>query len=415
MKVLQINKYFYPKGGSETVFFNTVDLLMEHGNDVHCIALNDPTNYPSKDSRYFVDYPELVNLCFFGKLKHSLSFFYNREARKKIEQLILEQKPDVAHIHLLFNGLSVSILPVLKKYHIPIVMTAHDYRFICPAYLFLNGKDQICERCHNGNFLQCIKHNCSRKGRLVSAMLCLDMYFRNLFYPISKYVSKFIFVSDFELEKHTSFNPIYKERGVRLYNLVKQNKPIDAENKQVGERYYLYYGRLSREKGILTLLDAVKKLHVKLKIVGKGDVLDDCLTALPQNIELLGFKSGKELEELIKNAYFVIVPSEWYETFGLTAVEPQVWGIPVIGARIGAIPELIQDGENGYLFDSGNITELRQVIEKANACSLDKYKEMSVKARNFATQFTDSEAYCQTLIDIYEKAKIRYSRDTRYS
>jgi glycosyltransferase involved in cell wall biosynthesis len=358
------------------------------------LSVKDPKNLPSDDSQYFIDYPEMAEAGFLGKLKSSIAFFYNRDAKKKIEQLILAEKPDVAHIHLLFNGLSVSILPVLKKYHIPVVMTVHDYRLLCPAYLFLDGDGHICEKCRGENYLNCIQKKCSRKGRVVDAMLSMEMYFRNLFFPMLKQVDRFIFISNFASGKHIAFNPEYKKQGVRLYNYV----PEKTSQKTQDDPYFLYYGRLSAEKGILTLLEAVKGLDIKLKIAGTGSLSFEA----PENVELLGFKSGAELWNLIGNARFVIVPSEWYEPFGLTVVEPQMLGVPVIGANIGAIPELITDGETGYLFQSGSVSDLAKTIEKANHCLAGQYQKMSLNARKNAAQFSNPEEYYTALMNIYK-------------
>jgi glycosyltransferase involved in cell wall biosynthesis len=403
MKILQINKYHYIKGGSEMVFFNTINLLKEHGHEPIVFCVKDERNIVSEYDQYFVDYPEMSAVGFRQKLKNSFSFFYNRDARKKLEKLIISEKPDIAHIHLLFNGISVSILPVLKKYHIPIVMTMHDYRLICPSYLLLDSDGKICEKCRNGNYFNCIRRNCYKKNRLNSAMLCLDMYFRNIFYPVMKYVDKFIFVSDFIFEKHISFNCKYKMKGIRLYNFINPESTVATNNSSFTEKYFLYYGRLSREKGIHTLIESVKALNIKLKIVGKGDLLNDSNDDIPANVVLLGFKTGSELQSLIRDAYFVIVPSEYYEIFGLTVIEPQLWGTPVIGANIGAIPELITDGENGFLFEAGNVENLRSVIEKANNCSKTEYKELSQQARKRAKQFSDTSQAYNDLMRIYDE------------
>ena len=120
MKVLQIDKYYYLKGGAETVFFNTMDLLEEHGHKVIPFCLKNKKNKPSQYADNFVDFPELSESSFLTRLMRVPSFFYNTESAKKIEILIKREKPDIAHIHLLFNGISVSILPVLKKYNVPI-------------------------------------------------------------------------------------------------------------------------------------------------------------------------------------------------------------------------------------------------------------------------------------------------------
>jgi Glycosyltransferase len=407
MKILQINKYHYIKGGSETVFFNTINLLEKHGNEVIRFCLKDDKNKPSKDERYFVDYPEMSNVGFFQKLKNSFSFFYNRNAKRKIEQLIKEQKPDIAHIHLLFNGISVSILPVLKKYNIPIVMSVHDYRLICPAYLFLDGNNQLCERCHQGSYLNCIINKCHNKNRFTSAMLTMDMYFRNLFFPIAKYIDQFIFVSNFTYSKHVSYNSVYAQKGIVLPNFIDCNNILPEQNKTPKkERYYLYYGRLSREKGLLTLIKAAEKLKIQLRVVGTGNLFEKGKEIDVPNIQFLGFKSGIELYELIQNAYFVIVPSECYETFGLTVVEPQVFGTPIIASKIGAIPELIEDDKTGFLFEPGDVDDLSQTIEKANLLTEEEYIRMSNASKKKSQFYSDASLYFDNLMRIYEKAII---------
>ena len=147
MKILQLNKYFYQKGGAETVFFNTISTLENRGHQVIPFALKNTKNKFSEFESYFVEYPELSESNIWTKIINTPAFIYNRQAAKQLERLILAEKPDIAHIHLLFNSLSVSILPVLKKYKIPTVMTVHDYRLICPAYTLTNGKGEICELC----------------------------------------------------------------------------------------------------------------------------------------------------------------------------------------------------------------------------------------------------------------------------
>ena len=403
MKILQINKYHYVKGGSETVFFNTIKLLEENGHEVHRFCLKDEQNLPCRDEPYFVDYPEMSSAGFFQQIKNSFSFFYNRKSKRKIEQLIKDIKPDIVHIHLLFNGISVSILPVLKKYNIPVVMSVHDYRLICPAYLFLDGNGQLCERCYKGTYLNCIKHKCHNNSRFSSAMLALDMYFRNIFIPVSKYVSQFIFVSQFTYSKHLSYTKVFLERGYVLPNFV-DNIPIKSNKSYPEEKYYLFYGRLSREKGLLTLIHVCRKLNIKLKIVGKGPLFEYKDKIEAAHVEWLGFKSGAELYELVRNAYFVVVPSECYETFGLTVIESLFLGTPVIGANIGAISELITDNENGFLFEPGSIDHLSQTIAKANSLSPAVYLSMSESALKKSLLYSDTCFYYNNLIKIYEQA-----------
>jgi len=404
MKILQINKYHYFKGGAETIFFNTIKLLEENGHEVFRFCLKSNKNLPYKDDSYFVDYPEMSEVGFFKKIKHFFSFFYNRDSKRKIEQLILDKKPDVAHIHLLFNGISVSILPVLKKHNIPVIMTAHDHRLICPAYAFLDGNNKPCDRCINGNYLNCAIHKCHNRSFFSSLMLAFDMYFRNWFFPVPKYLNRLITVSKFSYQKHITYNDKYKKPGCVLYNPV--DKSFFTERiipDFTKEKYYFYYGRISREKGIATLIEVAKTLNIKLKIAGTGPLLDQFKMNAFENIEFLGFKSGKELRDLIMNAYFVIVPSECRETFGLTVAEPQAMGVPVIGSRMGAIPELIEDGKNGFLFETQNLNDLICTIKKADEIDSKQYLEMVSSSQKNGLKYTP-ELYYENLMTIYSNA-----------
>ena len=197
MKILQLNKYFYQKGGAETVFFNTISTLENRGHQVIPFALKNTKNKFSEFESYFVEYPELSESNIWTKIINTPAFIYNRQAAKQLERLILAEKPDIAHIHLLFNSLSVSILPVLKKYKIPTVMTVHDYRLICPAYTLTNGKGEICELCKDRHFIHCTLNKCSNGNLTNSMLLSLENSFRSCFYEPLNYIDKFIFVSKF--------------------------------------------------------------------------------------------------------------------------------------------------------------------------------------------------------------------------
>ena len=254
MKILQIDKYYYIKGGAETVFFNTINLLEEKGHTAIPFCLKSTKNRQSTYEKYFVDYPELSESSTLTKIKKMPAFFYNKESARKLEELILQEKPDIAHIHLLFNGISVSILPILRKHKIPIVMTAHDHRLICPAYAFTNGKQEICEICkENKQYWRCITNKCSKGNLTNSILLSLDTYFRECFYPPIKLIDRFIFVSKFSQNKHFEANHLFAEKSAHLYNFT----PIVQDNNVTKENYFLYFGRISEEKGISTLIKAM--------------------------------------------------------------------------------------------------------------------------------------------------------------
>lgn len=398
MNILQIDKYFYLKGGAETVFFNTIDLLKENGHHVVPFCLKSKKNRESEYSKYFVDFPELSESSTFTKIKNISNFFYNTDSVKKLETLIQNEKPDIVHIHLLFNGISVSILPLLKKHNIPIVMTVHDYRLICPAYTFRNGKEEICESClKNKRYIQCFTNKCSKGNLTNSLLLSLDSYFRDTFYNPLDYIDKFIFVSKFSQSKHIEANIKYKEKSVHLYNFTSDRRTNIEEKKN----YLLYIGRISEEKGIQTLIKAQQLVpNVDIKIVGTGPLLNDLKKNYP-NVSFLGFKEGKVLEQLIKEAKFTIVPSEWYENNPLSVIESMMSGTPVIGSNIAGIPELIKDKHDGFLFQTRNFNNLAEVIKEAISLSKEDYKKMSDSAYKFAIENFSKEAHYKRLKEIY--------------
>ncbi|PXV61967.1 glycosyltransferase involved in cell wall biosynthesis [Dysgonomonas alginatilytica] len=391
MKILQINKYPSLKGGTETVLFDTIRLLKAEGHDV--ILLSTDEGEVVYNPTYTISYPDR-SASLVEKIYNLPSFFYNRSAVKILESIIEKEKPDIAHIHLYHNSFSNSILPVLKKYNIPIVMTLHEYRQICPSYLLLDKNQQICERCIDGNYLNCMFTRCAKGSFLESTLLTMEMYYRRLFYKTEKYVDRFICVSNFVYQKHQAFNRAMADKSTVIYNPVKLN--LSNGIKKGG--YLLYFGRLSPEKGLPTLLSAMKQLpDLKLKIAGAGDWL---FSEIPSNVELLGFKGKEELDSIIYNAWYTIVPSLSYETFALSCAESMAQGTPVIASDMGAIPEIVQHEENGFLFEARNVENLKETISKAIMLSDEKYAEMVKIGYQSLIKFSEDK-YLEQLLSVY--------------
>lgn len=401
MKILQINKYFYQKGGAETVFFNTMNLLKENGHAVIPFALKLKKNLSSDYERFFVEYPELSESGVLTKIKKIPSFLYNQKAAKQLERLILEEKPDVAHIHLMFNSMSVSILPVLKKYNIPVVMTAHDYRLVCPAYAITDGKGNVCERCFDGrSYWHCITNKCSHGNLLNSILLSADSYLRKYVYDPIDYISKFIFVSNFSRAKHIQGDVRLGKTSTQLYNFT----PIEKSKEQLEkEDYILFVGRISEEKGLRTLLKAVDESpEVNLKMIGVGPLLDELKKHESPRIEFLGFRQGDELRDYIQKARYLVLSSECYENNPMVIIEAMTLGTPVIGSCIGGIPELIEDGKTGFLFETKNVEDLKQTIRKARNVVGKEYQDMCDLAEKVAKNKFSKEVHYAKLMGIYE-------------
>jgi glycosyltransferase involved in cell wall biosynthesis len=401
MKILLINNSHYIRGGADSVYFNTAKLLQNNGHKVFFFSMSHPNNYPYDYSDYFVNNVDYRNLSLIGKVKAIPSFVFNRDAYKQLLYILEIIKPDIAHIHLYMGGLTSSILKALTKKNIPIVHTVHDYRLICPTYLFLDGENKVCERCKNGMFLQCIVNRCSENSLPQSSILTIDAYFRKYIMKSTNYIDRFIFVSQFSMNKHIEFDSSFQYASDQLYNFM-LNFDLAIPSKSRGQ-YFLYFGRLSREKGVMTLIEAAKSSDFKLKIVGTGPLFSNLKENSTKNIEFLGYKQGEELYEIIRNASFVIIPSEWYENNPMTIIESYSFGKPVIGADIGGIPEIIIENETGYLFNSGNHIELSQVINKATRLSSEQYRLMSNNARNFAEEFFNPIKHYKKLSNIYRE------------
>ena len=392
MKVLLINNFFYRKGGSEVVFFNTANLLKAHGHKVVYFSFKRKNNLPCEQSQYF---PNLGN-----KLTQIKNYFWNSDAAHQLEKLIVVEKPDIAHLHLFWGLMSPSIFGVLKKHHVPIVHTVHDYRMVCPAYTFKNNIGEICEKCTRGHFINCLKYKCCKGSFMQSILMTLEMYVRNARYHPVDNINGFIFVSKFARKKHIQHDERFKNAtSIVLYNYT---TPIVnyTDNKL---DYILYYGRLSREKGVATLLEAIKKYpKIKLKIIGTGPIEEQLKSCYHYpNIEYLGFKSGKELFDIVALAKFVCVPSEWYENNPMTIIEAYSLGTPVIGAKIGGIPEIVVDSKTGYLFESGNVKSLEESLIKALNQTGNDYKTMSKASYNFYLDNFSENQYYKKLISFY--------------
>ncbi len=403
MRILQINNTHYIKGGADRVYFNTINLLKSKGHNIICFSSKDDSNEHSPYANYFISIKNARKLSFIKKIISSLRYLYNKRAFRNLEFLIKETKPDIAHIHLFYGGLTTSILKVLKKYKIPIVITVHDYRLLCPANAYLNSSNQICEKCNNGFYMQCAINRCLEHNFFYSLILSIEAYIRKYFIKPLHYIDHFIFVSKFSMGKHLAVDKNYGLKSSHIYNF----SPSITEN--IGnyskDNYLLYFGRLSNEKGIFTLLEAVKTTSYSLIIVGTGPLSKDVELFCKnyKNLSYLGYRKGTELESIIKGASYVIVPSEWYENNPMTVIEAFSFGIPVIGANIGGIPEIVQDGFTGFLFKSRDINDLTATLVKAKNISHNDYFLMSKNAHNFALSNFSSNYHYKKLMDIYLK------------
>lgn len=401
MKILLINNFHYRKGGSEAVYFNTAELLREAGHEVVFFSCLDERNIPCDQSVYFVPNKSSVS-----RLKALVNYFYNTEAKRRLERLIEDEHPDLAHVHLFWGWISPSIFGVLKKHGIPLVHTAHDYRMVCPAYTF-NSNGAVCEECEGRHFYKCAAKRCS-KGRLAeSIIMSIEMYARNLLHDPAKNLSGVIYVSDFSRNKHLQYAPrLAQIPSCVMYNYT--NDPHRSLSKRFAREYYLFFGRLSYEKGVDKLIDVFLDLpDLALKIAGTGPLEKELKHVVAsrkaRNIEFLGHKTGSELQSIVSDAAFVIVPSQWYENNPMTIIEAYSLQTPVIGADLGGIPEIIVHEKTGYIFDPRDSASLLQSVMRSSALPDTDYRRMTLECHRFYYNHFSKETHKIQLERFYNR------------
>jgi len=402
MKVLLINKFFFPKGGSETAFFNTARILKENGHKVIFFSMKHPHNISSPYAKYFTEYIDYTNrLSFPEKIKGAVKLIYSYEAKRKIKRIIEDESPDIVHLHNIHSQISPSILRVLKKEKIPSVMTLHDYKMVCPVYtLVLRG--EICEQCADRKFHNCFFNKCTKNSYFKSLLNTFEMNIHHNVMHIYDLVDEYISPSQFLKRK-------LKEMGF-LRNISYLPNPVFPQEFKCSytwdSKTFVYGGRLSHEKGLNTLLEAVKGLDVNCQIHGEGPLENEVKRRKESenmyNVTFKGYSRKEKLMEHIKRAMFVVVPSEWYENNPYIIMEAFASGKPVIGSRIGGIPELVIENETGLTFQPGNPHELRNAILYL-LNNPNKIIEMGKKARRFVEKKYNPKKYYNELINIYKK------------
>lgn len=387
MKVLMINKFLYPNGGSETYIFKIGEWLEKNGHEVQYFGMEHAGRCVGNRVNAYTSDMDFHGGSVFSKLTYPIKTIYSSEARKQIRKVLDDFKPDVCHINNFNYQLTPSIILEIKKWNknCRIVFTAHDYQLICPNHMCNNpNTHENCEKCLGGHFINCTKGKCIHGSTAKSVIGTIEAVLWNS-NGVYKNFDKIICCSKF-LKKKMDTNPVFAERTTALHNFVEKVENKDSEKKD----YVLYFGRFSEEKGIGTLIQAAKELpDINFIFAGTGP-LESEINGVA-NIKNVGFQKGEELEKLIREAKFSVYPSEWYENCPFSVMESQMYGTPVLGANIGGIPELISVGKTGELFESGNKEELKNKIREMSS------KQYKVEEINFDTV----DEYCQILMKIY--------------
>ncbi len=406
MKILEINKFYFIKGGAEKHFFNLIDLLKDNNHQVAVFSMKHPKNEKSKWEKYFlstVGYDG--SYSFWQKLKGVGRMFYSWEAKKKINKILDDFQPDIVHIHNIYHQLSPSILFEIKKRNIPIVMTVHDYKLVNPNYN-LYHQQKFYNRCLNYKYYQCVLDKCVKNSYLKSFLAMLEMYWHHWLGTYEKNIDQYIVPSKFAKNILTK-RGIPKNKIIVLPHFIQEkfdnNKNREVINKVNKEKYCLYVGRVISNKGIEDLVNLFEKV-VGLKLYLAGAIDNDFHKISNNNVRYLGHLEQVDLIQYIQDAQFIISPSQLPETFGLVALEANANGKLFVGYNTGAYSEIIESKKNGVLVN--NRQDLLQTINKLAKTKINKIEDAVL--RKEIQQKYNAKNYQKQLTKIFKYAIIKH-------
>ena len=399
MKILIVNKFLYPNGGSETYIFKLGEQFQNMGHEVQYFGMEHEKRIVGNRVESYTS-----NMDFhtgkLQKLLYPFKILYSREARRKIRAVLEDFKPDVVHLNNFNFQLTPSILYEIKKTakkqgrNIPIVYTAHDSQLVCPDHLlYIPHRGEVCERCLGGKFVHCSKNKCIHGSTVKSILGSVEGYLYKIL-KTYRLLDVIICPSEF-LKNKLSTSPVLAQKTITLHNFSDASTVEQSEK----EDYVIYFGRYSREKGIATLLKVCKELpDIPFVFAGNGPLEDEVNATA--NVKNIGFQTGDTLREAIAKARFSVFTSECYENCTFSVMESQTYGTPLVAANIGGVPELVKVGETADLFESGNAEELKR---KMAALWEDRERLDSYTKNCQSVKFDTLEEYCHKVLEFYSR------------
>jgi len=407
MKILFVNKFYYMAGGQEFYLRELQEILTANGHEIIPFAMEHPRNWETPYSKYFVrridisstDAPGLID-----KVRMPFRLIYSREARQKLDALIRATRPDIAHIYSVNYQLTPSVMYALKEHGIPVVNTVNEYKLVCPNQrLFVQHTGENCELCLGSNYRRAVSKRCIKDSLGASIVGAVESRIYDSLGTFRDNVDAFIVATDYMRE-------VLEGVRIRPEKVVKILHPLrltDYKPDYTDDGYVLYFGRLSGEKGLKTLIRAFRGLDVPLKLMGEGPDTEELKAMVRDwgmdNVEFLGFRQGAELRRVIARSRLVVCPSEWYENSPYVVYESLATGKPVIGSSIkGGIPELVKDGKDGFLFRPMDPDDLREKVRRLY------YDEgmvgmMGRYARKYAEDNFGEDASYRNFMALYER------------
>lgn len=383
MKILLAHSYYQQPGGEEKVFASEGRLLEDHGHTVYRLEAHNK---------------DIDSLSFSGRVS---TLIWNREMYRRVYQLVKVHGIEVAHFHNTFPMISPSVYYAARKAGAAVVQRLPNYRLLCPAATMLrNGS--LCEECLGRIPWKGVMYACYRSSRVASAGTATMLAVHRLAGTWNQQVDRYVMMNEFARRK-------FIQGGLPAEKLaIKPNFILNDPGIGSGDGgYAIYVGRLSREKGLSTLFSAWRLLEGRYRLLLVGDGPEEGLVreSAGQNtsIQWLGRRPNEEVIELVKRAAFLVMPSIIYEPFGMVAAEAFAVGTPVIASNLGGIPELVEDGKSGLLFNPGDPVDLAEKMCWAFEHPAELAQMRRQARQEYETRYTAEQNY-QTLMSIYQQA-----------
>ncbi len=398
MKILMVNKFLYPRGGSESYMLKLGQELSRLGHEIQYFGMYDEKNTVGNSAGMYTS-----NMDFHAsraeRFLYPFKIIYSKESEKKIGKVLDDFKPDIVHMNNINFQLTPSIIYAVKKRNIPLVQTVHDYQMICPNHLLYSFTEtKSCDRCINGSKWNCLKHKCIHDSAVKSLLGVIEAKFYSILKTYQK-VDLYVCPSRFLENKLMAASDLYQGKTFTIHNFIEKKAP--AQKKDGEEPYILYLGRLSKEKGVELLAETARLLpNRRFAVAGNGPD-DRCLQGIP-NVDLLGFVSGDALTELMTNAAVLLLPSVCYENCPLSILEAHSMGVPVVTMNSGGMAELVEDGKTGVLVKAPTA---EAVAEAIGACMDDPafHQTLRVNCEEEGKKIMEVGEYSRILIEKYHE------------
>lgn len=426
MKIILVNYRYFISGGPERYYFNIKEILERNGHKVIPFSIKSSRNLPNEYERYFLDIVD--DEVYFAQakkktpkmiLKSFTRMFYSLEAKRKMAQLIADEKPDLVYIMQMHNKISPSIVDAARKAGVPVVHRISDFQYMCPNALFYNDRTGVCEDCLKGKRWSCVKNKCVLNSTVYSGIKMMAKWMHDVM-KVHRRIDAFVVPSEFTLDKLNEYGiPMEKLNHIPTFFNLKEVNP-DVEYKP----FVLFVGRIEKQKGLMTLVKAFEELPYELRIIGfsndgyedelkrylgrpiNGDLNVEESTAYGKNgnIHFLGRKSFEEIVPYLKSCMCTVVPSEWYDNFPNVVLESYAYKKAVIATDFGSLQYMIEDGKTGMKFKYANLDDLRRCVtfmlehpDESSAMGENAYKLIETKY--------SPESHYEKLMEVFGRIK----------